>query len=124
MANITLTKEKIEWRQLCKWVEINLFDYDSMEQRLQTDALLILKGLHNNQYVANNKIAKTKNYPSNVVLMAFQINKNLILKSIKNKYFSLESDKMRYICSIVKKDLDDVYNRYLKTLEVNHDRQD
>ena len=124
MTKKMTTEEKIQWKELCEWVEINIFNYDIEYKHLCPKTALVLKGLCNNQPIANNKIKKTNEivYPSNVVLMAFKVNKIKILHAIKNKCFENEFNKMFYVCSIVKKDIDDIYQRYLRTLEVNHDK--
>ena len=45
------------WRELCSWVEKEIFGYDS-NQKLQKNAILRLKGLSTGQVIANNKCEK------------------------------------------------------------------
>ncbi len=107
-------EEKKQWLELCNWLEINIFNYNIPYQRLQKESTLILRGLKYGQRIANNNCEKHGNYPSNVILMAFKANKIKILNAIKDKKFENESNKMRYVCSIIRDDIDDIYNRYLK----------
>ena len=112
-------KEKVprkdqEFRDLCKWLEINIFNYDiDNGQRLQTDACLVLVGLRNGKDVANLLTEDNGYYPWNVILMTFKANKSLILKSISGKNFTSERTKMTYICKIVRDQINDMYSRYL-----------
>ena len=112
-------KEKAQWLKLVEWVEINIFNYDVSYQRLQRKSCFILKGLSKGQIVANNNYKSNADYPLDVVLMAFKANKVKIQDSIKNKTFSSEDKKMLYVCSIVRNDLEDIYNRYLKVIQKN-----
>jgi hypothetical protein len=103
-----------EWLELCEWIEVNIFNYDTTKgQRLQKKACLILKGLRKGQNVANNKCQMYGNYPDNIILMTFKANRTQILNAIKNKNFDDESNKMSYICAIVRGKLNDMYTRYL-----------
>ena len=111
-------KEKIprkdqDFRNLCEWLEINIFNYHVPDQRLQTDACLVLIGLRNGKAVANNLTEDNGYYPWNVILMTFKANKNLILNSIKGKNFQSERSKMTYICKIAQDKINDIYGRYL-----------
>jgi hypothetical protein len=45
--------------------------------------------------------------------MTFKANRTQILNAIKNKNFDDESNKMSYICAIVRGKLNDMYTRYL-----------
>lgn len=102
-----------EWRELCEWIEVNIFNYDITKQRLQKKACLILKGLRKGQNVANNKCQMYGDYPDNIILMTFKANRTQILNAIRNKSFEHESNKMSYICAIVRDKLNDMYSRYL-----------
>lgn len=114
MANKKMTEEeKLQWKELCEWMEINIFNYDIKTQRLQKKACLILKGLQCGQNVRNNNCEKFGNYPFNVILMTFKANKTKILNAIRNKNFEDESNKMSYICAIVRDKINDMYSRYL-----------
>ena len=117
-------EELKQFQELCNWVEVNIFNYDSSYKKLNKTSTLILKGLQRGQYVANNNCKRNGYYPLNVVLMAFKANKIKIQNSIKNKYFDSETNKMLYICNIVKKDIDDVYERYLKVQNLNKEKED
>ena len=114
MANRKMTEEeKLQWSELCEWLELNIFNYDIKIQRLQKKACLILKGLQTGQNVANNNCGKYGDYPFNIILMTFKANKTKILNAIRNKNFEDESKKMAYICAIVRDKINDVYSRYL-----------
>jgi len=110
------TEKNKDWLELCEWVEINIFNYDTnVKQRLQKKSYLILQGLSKGQNVANAKCETYGEYPYNVILMTFKANKNQILNGIKNKEFDGESNKMSYVCAIVRDKLNDMYSRYLNT---------
>ena len=49
----------------------------------------------------------------NVILMAFKAHKIEIQNAIRNKDFKTETQKMMYICAIVRDRLNDIYTRYL-----------
>lgn len=114
MISKEMIEETVQWKELCEWLEINIFNYDIRVQRLQKKACLILKGLQYGQNVANNNHDKFGNYPFDVILMTFKANKLKIQNAIRNKDFeNNESKKMSYICAIVRDQLNDMYNRYL-----------
>lgn len=113
MAKKMTEEEKLQWKELCEWLEINIFNYDIRTQRLQKKACLILKGLQSGQNVANNKCEKYGDYPFNVILMTFKANKLKIQNAIRNKDFEDESKKMAYVCAIVRDKINDMYTRYL-----------
>jgi len=113
MAKKMTEEEKIQWKELCEWIEINIFNYDIKTQRLQKKACLILKGLQTGQNVANNNCEKFGDYPFNVILMTFKANKLKIQNAIRNKDFEDESNKMSYVCAIVRDKINDMYSRYL-----------
>ena len=115
MANKKMTdEEKKQWKELCEWLEVNIFNYDIKIQRLQKKACLILKGLQTGQNVINNNCEKFGDYPFNVILMTFKANKLKILNAIRNKDFENdESKKMSYVCAIVRDKINDMYTRYL-----------
>lgn len=109
-----------DWLDLCEWLEINIFDYDIPNQRLQTPACLVLMGLTKGQEFANNDKETHGCYPYNVILMAFKLNKNKILKALKGKDFkNKERQKMSYICAIVKDSINDVYTRYVNMQKID-----
>lgn len=114
MISKEMIEETVQWKELCEWLEINIFNYDIRVQRLQKKACLILKGLQSGQNVANNNHDKFGDYPFNVILMTFKANKLKIQNAIRNKDFeNNESKKMSYICAIVRDQLNDMYSRYL-----------
>ena len=103
-----------EWKNLCEWLEVNIFHYQIPDQRLQTDACMVLDGLRKGQGLADTRKPLNGYYPCEVLLIAFQFYKNTILNGIKGKDFGdSEENKMRYICAIVRDHLNDVYSRYL-----------
>ena len=98
------------WKELCSWVEREIFGYDG-NQKFQKNAILRLKGLSTGQVIANNKCEKHGNYSFEVILTAFKVNKDKILKSIVGKEFTSEENKMAYVCAIVRNNINDVYMR-------------
>ena len=108
-----LPRKDKDWLELCEWLEINIFNYDVPNQRLQTDACLVLHGLRKGKTVGNNLTEDNGCYPWNVILMTFKANKVQIQNAIKNKEFDSERKKMTYICIIVRDKLNDMYSRYL-----------
>ena len=101
-----------EWKELCSWVEKNIFNY-SENQKLQKAACLVLQGLKSGQAVANNKCEKHGEYPYKIILITFKMYKQQILNGILGKNFESERNKMSYVCAIVKDKLNDTYSRYL-----------
>lgn len=102
------------WIELCNWVEFNIFNYDiNKGQKLQKKSILILRGLEKGQNVRNNNCEEFGNYPFNVILMTFKANKLKIQNAIRNKNFEDESNKMSYVCAIVRDKINDMYSRYL-----------
>ena len=108
-----LPRKDQDWRDLCEWLEINIFNYHVPQQRLQYEACLVLKGLQKGKDVANNNIEDNGFYPFDVILMTFKANKLKIQNAIKNKEFDSERQKMTYICTIVRGKINDMYSRYL-----------
>ena len=108
-----LPRKDQDWRELCEWLEVNIFNYNISHQRLQTDACLVLMGLQRGKNVANNNIEDNGFYPFNVILMTFKANKMIIQNAIKGKNFDSERQKMSYICTIVRDKINDMYSRYL-----------
>lgn len=107
-----IRKDK-DYLDLCEWLEINIFNYHIPEQRLQTNACLVLQGLRKGKDVGNNLTSDNGCYPWNVILMTFKANKTLIQNAIRNKNFESERQKMTYICRIVRDKINDMYSRYL-----------
>ena len=114
MAEKKDERKDAEWLELCEWMELNIFNYDIAKgQRLQKKACLVLKGLRKGQNVANNKCQAYGYYPDSIILMTFKANKIQILNAIRNKNFESETNKMSYVCAIVRDKLNDMYTRYL-----------
>ena len=109
-----LPRKDKDWRELCEWLEINIFNYNVPDQRLHTEACLVLKGLQRGKSVGNNFTEDNGYYPWNVILMTFKANKVEIQNAIKNKNFASERVKMTYICKIVQDKINDIYSKYLK----------
>ena len=107
-------RKDADWLELCEWLELNIFNYDiDNGQRLQKKSCLILQGLRKGQNLANNKYETYGSYPDSIILMTFKANKLKIQNAIRNKNFEKESNKMFYICAIVRDKLNDMYGRYL-----------
>lgn len=112
-----LTRNQGEWLELCEWVQLNIFEYDTY-QKIQKSAWLVLEGLRKGQEIAdmkNNPSETYGEYPANVILLAFKANKVQILNAIRGKNFKNETAKMQYVCKIVRDNLNDVYSRYLNS---------
>lgn len=107
-----LPRDNDQWKELCAWVELNIFEYEPT-QRLQRTACLTLEGLRRGQVCANNKQDTYGEYPLNVILLTFKANKNVLLSALKGKNFESEDKKMRYVTAIIRDKLNDVYTRYL-----------
>lgn len=108
-----LSRKDKDWKDLCEWLEINIFNYEVPKQRLQKKACYVLDGLRKGQNVANNNTEVYGNYPCFIILMTFKANKTQILNAIRGKTFESEQNKMSYICAIVRDKLNDMYTRYL-----------
>lgn len=117
---MTRKKEKdVKWLELCQYVEKEIFNYSS-DQKLQRKASLILQGLKKGQCVANNKHDQYGEYSYNVILLTFKACKIKILNALQGKQFASESNKMSYVCAIVRDSINDIhtrYNTYLKLEE-------
>lgn len=107
-----LPRDNEQWRELCAWVELNIFEYEPT-QKLQRQACLTLEGLRRGQVTANNKQDTYGEYPLNVILLTFKANKNVLLSALKGKNFESEDKKMRYVTAIIRDKINDVYTRYL-----------
>lgn len=107
-----LPRDNEQWRELCTWVELNIFEYEPT-QKLQRQACLTLEGLRRGQVTANNKQDTYGEYPLNVILLTFKANKNVLLSALKGKNFESEDKKMRYCCSVIRDKLNDMYSRWL-----------
>lgn len=109
---MAVKKEKdVKWLELCQYVEKEIFNYNS-DQKLQRKASLMLQGLKKGQCVANNNHEQYGEYSYNVILLAFKANKMKILNALKGKRFASESNKMSYICAIVRDSINDIHIRY------------
>lgn len=108
-----LPRKDEEWLELCEWIEVNIFNYHIPDQRLQTDACLVLHGLRKGKAVGNNLTQDNGCYPWKVILMTFKANKLQIQNAIRNKTFDSERKQMTYVCTIVRDKLNDMYSRYL-----------
>lgn len=95
---------------LCAYIEKEIFGYDE-NQKLQKAAILRLRGLSSGKVIANNKIQSNGNYSFDVVLATFIENKSKILYAIRGKQFQNESNKMGYVCAIIRDKINDVYVR-------------
>lgn len=112
-----LPRDNEQWRELCAWVELNIFEYEP-KQKLQRQACLTLEGLRKGQTTANNEQDTYGEYPLNVILLTFKANKNVLLSALKGKNFESEDKKMRYAAAVIRDKLNDVYTRYLNAQKV------
>ena len=108
-----LSRKDKDWKELCEWLEINIFNYEVPKQRLQKKACYVLDGLRKGQGFANTKNSLNGEYPIEVVLLTFKIHKERIKNAIINKTFESEEAKMKYVCAIARNYINDVYTRYL-----------
>ena len=107
-----LPRKKGEWLDLCAWIELNIFEYDS-KQKLQKKACWVLDGLRKGQGFANTNHSLNGEYPVEVVLLTFKIHKERIKNAIINKTFESEEAKMKYVCAIARNYINDIYTRYI-----------
>lgn len=109
-----LYRDHDQWKELCAWIELNIFEYEPTQKLQSKNAILALDGLRKGQIVANGEREMNGEYPLNVILLAFKANKITILNALKGKDFGgSEELKMKYVCAIVRNKLNDVYSRYL-----------
>ena len=109
-----MTQEELNnWNELLIYVEKNIFRYDD-NQHLKKNAVLRLKGLQTGKVIANNKIKDNGYYSFEIILLTFKACKDIILRSIENKNFDSEGNKMAYICAIVNSKINDIYERKKK----------
>lgn len=113
------------WINLVEYVEKNIFQYDE-RQKLQKKSLLILRGICKGQNVANNKQQTYGDYPCEIILICFKVNRIKIMNAIINKDFQSEENKMAYIAAIVKNDINNIYQRWqnMKQSEENVKKTD
>jgi hypothetical protein len=105
-------QEKLEWDELYQYVKKEILQYDK-NQSIPPALVLRLKGLSTGKLIENKNISDKASYSFTIILYTFQIQKQVILSSIKNKEFKNESQKFSYICKIVENNLNDVYNRVI-----------
>lgn len=109
------TRNQEDWEELCDWVKLNIFEYED-NQKIQKSAWVVLEGLRKGQDavdIFNNPEETYGEYPVQVILLTFKANKIKILNAIRGKNFKTETQKMHYVCTIVRDNLNDVYTRYL-----------
>lgn len=100
-----------EFYELCAYIEREFYGYDC-NQHLKQPACLWLRGLMNGKEAGGwLEVNGVSNYPIKCALIAFQINRIKIINALQGKEFKSEESRMRYICSIVKDDIDNVYMR-------------
>lgn len=103
-------EEKTEWDELYQYVKKEILQYDK-SQSIPPSLVLRLKGLSTGKFIENNNIPDKAKYSYKIILYAFQIHKQAILISIRNKEFKSEANKFNYICKIIENNLNDVYIR-------------
>ena len=114
--NLTL-EEKINHQyflKCCAYIEKEFLDYTS-QQKLQKQAVLIVRGMSKGQPVANKNNEQNGDYPYKIVYLTLQLNKKTIINALKNKDFKgSEKNTVSYISAIVRDKINDVYTRVLK----------
>lgn len=111
-------KEKdVNWLELCRYLEVEFFNYSKPGQAFQKKACLLLQGLAKGQDIVNSKLEKHGEYSYKVILLTFKANKAKILNAIKGKTFTSEANKMAYICAIVRDNLNFVAMKYEASLK-------
>lgn len=96
--------------ELTNWIEKEIMNYDD-DQKLNKPSCQCLRGLSNGKVMGSYNAFGESNYPYDIILTAFKVNKIKILNAIRGKTFSTELGKIKYISAIVEKDLNDVYTR-------------
>lgn len=115
-------RKDAEFRDMCAWIEKELFGYDE-NQKLQTMACLKLQGLRKGKVIGNNKTEDYGDYSVECVFNTFKFYKNTILDCLKGKNFSSETAKMGYICAIVRDKINNMYVR-MKNAKNNQERRE
>lgn len=105
-------KNHQDFLALCAYIETEILGYGK-NQKLQRNAVIRLRGLAKGQVIANNSHEQHGSYPYEVILLAFKVNKNKILNSIRGKNFDSEAQEIGYMSAIVRDKLNDIYTRYL-----------
>lgn len=113
-----MTAEEVSaWNELYDFVKYKIFNFDD-DQALSQETVLRLKGLTENKYISNNKIANTANYSYAVILNTFKYCFLDITKALKTHSFKNDTHKINYIIKIVEPNINTVYMR-MKQAEIN-----
>lgn len=120
--DIIFDRKDAEFREMCAWIERELFGYDE-NQKLQTMACLKLQGLRKGKVIGNNHTEDYGNYSVECVFNTFKFYKNTILNALKGKTFSSETAKMGYICAIIRDKINNMYVR-MKNAKNNQERRE
>lgn len=103
-------EDKDDWDNLYEYVKKDILLYND-SQSIPKNLILRLRGLTTGKFIDNKNISNNANYSFKVVLYTFKICKPEIMAAIANKEFNGESHKFNFICRIVERNLNDVYER-------------
>lgn len=102
-------KEKADWWALDDYVKHNIMGY--VDEGLNRQMVLRLKGLRYGQVIANNNSHKYSNYSFKTILNTFKICSVQIKNAIKGKTFKDDNAKFNYIMAIIDKNIANVSKR-------------
>lgn len=112
--------EKQEWDELYRYVKKEILFYDD-NQSLSSFICTKLKGIRTGKFIENKKIKSQAEYPYKIILYTFQICRPKILAALSGKTFESETQKINYICAIVRNNINDVYEM-VKRKERNEEK--
>ncbi|MGU8921419.1 hypothetical protein ACV3UV_11980 [Clostridium perfringens] len=103
-------QDKLEWNELYEYVKYSILDYPK-EKSLPRLLILRLRGLRNGKFIANNNTQSLGDYPFNMILLTFKINKLNIINSLSDKSkFKNEDHMINYMMTIVENKINDVFD--------------
>ena len=103
-------EDKNEWHELYENEKKEVLHYNDT-QSIPKNLILRLRGLSTGKFMDNRRTDDNAKYSFNVVLTAFKICRPEILAALANREFNNESHKFNFICAIVERNLNDVYER-------------
>ena len=103
------SEEKKDWWALDDYVKHNIMGY--VNEGLNTQMVLRLKGLRYGQIVANNNSHKYSNYSFKTILNTFKACSIKIKRAIAGKHFKNDMAKFNYIMAIIDNNIAEVSKR-------------